>query len=356
MNDILPSEPTRLPSDEQLLKVRNHPLVRRFDPADLDYVEVVWLSSRLNPFDRYGFKMGAAITFKNLPHIKAPVAFNMLMGSFMAGRLEGIHTLFEASSGNTGHGLARLAGAFGIQRVVLILPGDITGHKRELLAALGASTLQNNDPSMNTIQYADHLARMTPGSIHINQYTSDLNWRTHYNWTGPKLQKAAGRHLDVVAVPLGSCGQGKGLTRYFGEKFPNTIVVGAMCADGNNNGTPGARNKSSILSTGSGWLKEIAVVHSVNRHDSFVEMKNLFEEVEPQPGPTSGMAKAGLEQFLESRLHSHGPEWFQGKSGVFLCDDDGRMYPERQTGELDTTELAPRTSALTPPWHSSNAR
>lgn len=326
------------PTPEQIARVLADPVIQAYNPAN-DFVDVRWYSPSANKYACHGFRMGAALFFgKGTPHVKAPVAFNLLFEAFVTGELDGIEELFEATSGNTGHGLARLAHKFGIRKTTLIVPGDVSPQKRELLAALGATTLQHNDPRETTIEVAERMARAHPHGLHLNQYIRDSNWQVHLRHTGPQLRAAAG-HIDVLSVPVGSGGQAKGLTLYYADGRPATRVLGLLCAPGKNNKTPGARSKKDVESTGSGWLNDIKYLRQVDRHDAFVTMRHIWEEFEPQVGPTSGMSKFGLEEEIDGLVRQHGTGWLDGKVGVHVCDDDGRMYAERETGEMEPDEL-----------------
>jgi cysteine synthase len=84
------------------------------------------------------------------------------------------------------------------------------------------------------------------------------------------------------------------------------------------------------------WRDVVDVVVEVTRKDSFEGMRRLWSVVEPQPGPTSGLAWRGLMQYLNGTLTDEGFGKLRGKNLAFICPDDGRFYSERTTGELDT--------------------
>jgi cysteine synthase len=99
---------------------------------------------------------------------------------------------------------------------------------------------------------------------------------------------------------------------------------------------PGARDEKRMADVVTlPWKDVVDEVVEVSRKDSFIGMRRLWSAVEPQPGPTSGLAFEGLMHHLK-KMDEKELESLSGKCGAFICPDDGRFYSERTTGELDT--------------------
>lgn len=313
-----------------IAKILEHPIVRALNPAGKHFMEVRWLSSKLNPGARYGLEVGALIT--KLPHIKTVPAFQMMLEDFQDGRFVGVTTIVVPSSGNTAHGVVRLAPAFGIQRVKVVLPSDITESKRGIIAALASASIIEPEGRRTTDEEAEELARM-PGHYLLDQYKHDGNVRAHQLYTGPEIERACDDDVDIVAIAMGSGGTVTGVSRHLKREGRRRIVIGVRPVLGEQ--VPGARDERRMAQVVTlPWKRAVDAVAEGRRKASFIAMRQLWSEVEPQPGPSSGLAFVGLTRWLEG-LDPTEREKLRGKRAVFLCPDDGRFYPERTTGELD---------------------
>lgn len=138
-------------------------------------------------------------------------------------------TLVEATSGNTGIGLALCAAVKGY-RLVAVLPDKMSTEKIRLLRALGArvvitpSQVPPEDPRSN-YSVARRIARETPGAFYPNQYENPANPEAHYRTTGPEILEALPGRLDAVVATIGTGGTVSGLGRFFRERSPSTKVI-----------------------------------------------------------------------------------------------------------------------------------
>ncbi len=138
-------------------------------------------------------------------------------------------TLVEATSGNTGVGLALCAAVRGYQLVV-VLPDKMSSEKIRLLRALGArvvvtpSRVAPEDPRSN-YSVARRLAQEIPGAYYPNQYENEGNPRAHFETTGPEILEALGGRVDAVVATIGTGGTVSGIGRFFKARSPSTRVV-----------------------------------------------------------------------------------------------------------------------------------
>src|SRR5260221_9359227 len=116
--------------------VVSHPIFQALNPAGKQFMNLRWLSPRLNRLEADNIRVGALIPFGIFPHIKSIPTVEMMRRDFLAGRYEGKHTIVIDSSGNTGQAVARLAPAFGFREVKVVLSADVPQSKKEILAAL----------------------------------------------------------------------------------------------------------------------------------------------------------------------------------------------------------------------------
>jgi len=318
-------------TEEQILA---HPMVQALDPQRRNFVGVRWLSPRLNPFAGRGIRLGAAITFMDgLPHIKAVAAFGMLMHEFREGLLDDIDTLVVPSSGNTADAVARLAPAFGINRVKLVMSSDVPASKRNLIAALATSRVISPEAGKSAEEAAVEEAEL-PGHHLLDQYSHPGNIAIHEACTGPRLLEAAGGRLDVVAIGMGSSGTVTGVSRFLKSVSPGTQVVGVRPALGER--VPGMRDKAQLESTVTiPWQDAVDSLEEVNEKPAFTMTRELWSEMEPRPGPSSGAAVRGLIQHLRKEEAEGRLDDCAGAHMVAICPDDGRFYSDQIIRELD---------------------
>lgn len=315
-----------------LEQVYAHPVFTSLDQKKKHFMEAHFLRPRLNPF-AHNLVHVAALTLRGIPHLKALPALQMMLEDFMNGRYENKHTLVVDSSGNTAHAVARLAQAFGLE-VKVVLASDVPDSKVGLLKALSSVDLIVVSKGKSVAARAIEEAQR-PGHIHLNQYTHMGNVRAHELLTGPEVLHALSRvPIGVIAIAMGSGGTATGVGRFLKRKFPGITVVGVCPKLGEQ--VPGARDRKRMADVVTlPWENVVDVVVEVSRKDAFVATRELWTAVEPQPGPTSGMAWKGLMSYLES-LNDDGLEILRDKCAAFLCPDDGRFYSDLMIAELDT--------------------
>lgn len=140
-------------------------------------------------------------------------------------------TIVEATSGNTGVGLAMVAAVRGY-KLICTMPDKMSQEKINLLKAYGAEvhiapTAVAPDHPDSYYEVAKRLARDIPGAFHANQYYNPENPRAHYLTTGPEIWEATGGQIDVFVCGMGTGGTISGVGKYLKEKNPKVQIVGA---------------------------------------------------------------------------------------------------------------------------------
>lgn len=315
-----------------LEQVYAHPVFTSLDRKKKHFMEAHFLQPRLNPF-AHKLVHVAALTLHGIPHLKAIPAVQVMIEDFMNGRYESKHTLVVDSSGNFAHAVIRLAQAFGLE-VKVVMSADVPANKKELLAALSPKQIIAIGRGDSVSECAKEEARK-PGHYHINQYVHMGNVRAHELLTGPEVLHALNHvPIGVIAIAMGSGGTATGVGRFLKRKFPGITVVGVCPKLGEQ--VPGARDRKRMADVVTlPWENVVDVVVEVPRKDAFVATRELWTAVEPQPGPTSGMAWKGLMLYLES-LDDDGLEVLRDKCAAFICPDSATLYSGVMIAELDT--------------------
>src|SRR5512135_1577334 len=162
--------------------------------------------------------------------IKDRVGLYIIEQAEKRGELKPGGTVVEATSGNTGVGLA-IAAALKGYKTIFVMPDKMSNEKISLLRAYGAKviitpTAVAPDDPRSYYEVAKKFARETPNAILANQYHNPDNPATHEMSTGPEIwEQTEGRVTDVI-IGMGTGGTISGIGRYLKSKNPNIKIVG----------------------------------------------------------------------------------------------------------------------------------
>jgi cystathionine beta-synthase len=162
--------------------------------------------------------------------MKDRVALNIITDAERRGLLGPGGTIVEATSGNTGMGLALVAALRGYQ-TVFVMPDKMSQEKVAGLRAFGARvvicpTAVDPDDPRSYYQTAKRIVQETPGAYYANQYHNPANPEAHYLSTAPEIWKQTNGELDVFVAGMGTGGTISGCGRFFKEKKPGFRLVG----------------------------------------------------------------------------------------------------------------------------------
>lgn len=163
--------------------------------------------------------------------VKDRPAVAMIADAERRGILKPGATIIEATSGNTGTGLAMAAAIRGY-RCILVMPDKMSGEKVDLLKAYGAEVVitPTNVPNDSPESYygvANRLTAEIPGAIQPDQWHNAQNPGAHYVTTGPEIWEQTGGRITHFVSGMGTGGTISGTARYLKEKNPGIVVVGA---------------------------------------------------------------------------------------------------------------------------------
>src|SRR3954452_8375239 len=162
--------------------------------------------------------------------MKDRVARNIVTDAERRGLLGPGGTIVEATSGNTGMGLALVAALRGYA-CVFVMPDKMSPEKVAGLRAFGArvvicpTAVEPEDPR-SYYQTAKRIVQETPGSYYANQYHNPANPEAHYLSTAPEIWEQTNGELDVFVAGMGTGGTISGCGRYFREKKKDFRLIG----------------------------------------------------------------------------------------------------------------------------------
>ena len=252
------------------------------------------------------------------------------------GRLRPGGTVVEATSGNTGVGLAIAAAVRGY-KTIFVMPDKMSDEKIRLLRAFGArvvitpTAVAPEDPR-SYYSVSRRLAEETPNSYYANQYANPANPRAHYATTGPEIWEQTAGRVDIFAAAMGTGGTISGAGRYLKERNPQLRVLaidplGSVLYDYYKTGRMREAHTYKVEGIGEDFLPQtldFSVIDDavqVSDRESFAMTRRLVREEGIFCGGSSGTAVAGLLKYLRTLPDAGG-----GLRAVVILPDSGSRY------------------------------
>ncbi len=163
--------------------------------------------------------------------VKDRIGAAMVEAAERDGTLKPGGTIVEATSGNTGIGLALTAAVKGY-KCIFVMTEKASVEKVRYLKALGADVVvvpasaKPGTPD-HYVQTARRIAHETPNSFYPDQYSNPNNPEAHYRTTGPELWEQTEGKITHFVAGLGTGGTISGTGRFLKETNPNIKVIGA---------------------------------------------------------------------------------------------------------------------------------
>lgn len=257
--------------------------------------------------------------------VKDRAALALIEAAEREGVLNTNTTIIEATSGNTGIGLAFVAATKGY-KVILTMPESMTLERRKLLKALGATIVLTPAQLGMTgaLEKAKELAREIGNVFIPKQFDNNANPQIHYETTGPEVFKDTNGDIDFFIAGVGTGGTIAGVSRFFREKKPEVTIVAVEPADSPvlSGGEPGPH---MIQGIGAGFIpnnineSDYHQIVQVSNEDAFKTARLLAQKEGVLCGISSGAnvyATMSLAQKEEN----------QGKTFVCILCDFGERY------------------------------
>jgi cystathionine beta-synthase len=163
--------------------------------------------------------------------VKDRIGISMLDAAEREGRLKRGGTVVEATSGNTGIGVALVCAVRGY-KAVFVMTDKCSVEKVRYLKALGADVVvvpvaAKPDSPDHYVNTARRIAKETPNSLFVFQYGNSANPEAHYRTTGPELWEQTEGRITHFVSGIGTGGTISGTARFLKEKNPAVRIVGA---------------------------------------------------------------------------------------------------------------------------------
>ena len=236
--------------------------------------------------------------------IKDRIALAMIEDAEQQGLIRPGATLIEATSGNTGVGLAFVAAVKGY-RLIIVMPESMSVERRQLMQSYGARLeLTPREKGMKgAIERAKILLAEIDGSWMPRQFVNPSNPEVHARTTAREIMDDFPEGFDYFVTGIGTGGHISGVGRELKRVFPNVQIVGVEPADSPVL-TEGRAGAHPIQGIGPGFVPEtldrtvIDRVTAITGPDAFRFARRLAREEGILCGISTGAALAAVERVL----------------------------------------------------------
>ena len=249
--------------------------------------------------------------------VKDRIALSMIEAAEKSGALTKNKTIIEATSGNTGIGLAMVAAVKGYP-LILTMPESASIERQKILKAYGAKILLTpahlgTDGSIETVY---QMAREHPELYFLpDQFNNADNSAAHYHGTGREIWEQTGGKVTMVIATMGTTGTLMGLTRRLKEVNPAIRIIGIEPYLGHK--IQGLKNMKESYKPGIYDKSLLDEVVHVEDEIAFETTRKMAREEGLLVGMSSGAAVAVALQKVQEL-----------KKGliVVICPDGGERY------------------------------
>lgn len=263
--------------------------------------------------------------FNPLGSVKDRAALSMITAAEEEGKLKEGGVVIEATSGNTGIGLAFVCAIKGY-RCIITMPDTMSEERTQILKALGAEvvTTPGYDGMKGAVDEAERLGAKIEGSYLPRQFENEANPRIHRLTTAEEIWRDTGGKVDVIVCGIGTGGTITGIAEALKQKNPKIQIIGVEPSEsavisGCEAGIHG------IQGIGAGFIppllkKElITEIITVSTDDAVNMMKRLAKEEGLFTGVSSGAAASAAVRVAGRKEN-------KDKLIVVIFPDGGERY------------------------------
>lgn len=271
-------------------------------------------------------KLYAKLENKNLGgSIKDRVAQAILDKAEKEGKLQKGGTVIEATSGNTGIGLALVGSMRGYQTII-VMPDSMSVQRRQLIEKQGGTVVLTDGKRgmQGAVEKAQQLLENTPNAILADQFNNPACVTAHYQTTGVEIWSQSKGEVDIFVASVGTGGTLTGVGKYLKEQNSGIKVVAVEPAKSPllSQGRAGAHGIQGI---GANFIPSVLdrdiydEVLTVKDQDALSMQRLLYEKEGLFVGISSG---ANIAAAIALGLRDENAE----KNIVTILPDDGNRY------------------------------
>ena len=257
--------------------------------------------------------------------VKDRIALSMVNAAEKEGLINPNTIIVEPTSGNTGIGLAMVAGSKGY-KLVLTMPETMSIERRNLLKAYGAElVLTPGEKGMKgAIEKAVELVKENPNAILLQQFENINNPEIHKRTTAIEIIEDTNGQLDIFVAGVGTGGTITGVGTILKERLPGIQIVAVEPFESPvlSGGEPGPHKIQGI---GAGFIPKVLKtevfdqVITVKSEEALKITKELAKKEGLLVGISSGAALSAALELAQRSENS-------GKRILVMLPDTGERY------------------------------
>ena len=258
--------------------------------------------------------------------VKDRIAISMIIEAEASGLIQPVvSTIIEATSGNTGIGLAMVCAAKGY-RLILTMPENMSRERQQIIQAYGAEvvTTPEEEDMAGAISRANELLASIPNTFSPQQFSNPANPKIHYQTTGPEIWQDTEGKIAVLVVGVGTGGTLTGAGRYLKQKNPQIKIVAVEPATSAvlNHQSPGLHNIQGI---GAGFIPDVLRVDFIDEIVTVTDEQayEIGRQLAQQEGIISGISTGAV---LYAALQVGARPEYQERLIVAIQASSGERY------------------------------
>ena len=264
-------------------------------------------------------------SFNPAGSVKDRAALAMVEAAEREGKLAPGATLVEATSGNTGVGLAFVAAVKGY-KAVIVMPETMSIERRRLVTAFGAEVVLTSGAGgmKEALAKAEEIRQSLPNAVTLGQFVNPANPQKHFDTTGVEIWEDTAGEVDVLVAGVGTGGTVSGTGAYLKTQKASVRVVAVEPSDSPvlGGGQPGAHKIQGI---GAGFVPEtynpsvVDDIVQVENDEAYEAARLLGRKEGILCGVSSGAAFAAALRLAALSEN-------EGKTIVAILPDTGERY------------------------------
>lgn len=233
--------------------------------------------------------------------------------------------IIEATSGNTGIGIAAVA-SIKNYRSIMVMPDTMSIERRRLIAAYGSEIILT-DGSLGmdgAIKKAQELNKEIKNSIILSQFINKSNPKSHQIKTANEIYDDLQGNVDIIVAGIGTGGTISGIAKTLKPKIAHLKMIGVEPSDSPII-TQGFKGPHKIQGIGAGFIPDnldlslVDEVLTVKNEDAYYWSKQLVNKEAILAGISSGAAIAATINYLKTNQ-------IKNKKVVIILPDTGLRY------------------------------
>ncbi len=264
-------------------------------------------------------------SFNPTNSVKTRPALYMIKDLYKRKIIDKDTTIIEATSGNTGIGLA-MVGAYYGNKVILTMPDTLSKERIDYMKMFGAKIILTDGTKgiQESKDKAKTLNKEIKNSVIPSQFANLMNPQAHYETTAVEINEALNNEVDYVFAGIGTGGTITGIGRYFKELDSKIKIIGIE-PENSPIITKNYKGKHKIQGIGAGFIPEIlnlnfldeVITVSDEEAFKFTKLLPIIEGI--SAGISSGAALSATIDYIKRNN-------IKNKNIVIIFPDSGEKY------------------------------